>query len=239
MKKNLSDEQLDQILKRIVKDSLPNEQMVDDIADSPKLWWNVQSQIRREKPSRAKLWNPFRDWRIAALAWLILMFGLGFIWLLNSGGNDLTAEVRPIDDAPIFEKKEKEAITETPNIVGEETISESAEEKKPKAKTHKRTAKKSAVNIVSTNIKPKTKSELPKKESPTPEVAKNKEIKSDFIALAYSSAPESGQILKMKVPRSMMISLGVTSNVENASELVNAEVLMGDDGLARAIRFVQ
>jgi hypothetical protein len=64
-------------------------------------------------------------------------------------------------------------------------------------------------------------------------------IKTDFIALSYSSAAESGQILNVKVPRSMMVALGVTSNVENISELVNAEVVMGDDGLARAIRFVQ
>ena len=70
-------------------------------------------------------------------------------------------------------------------------------------------------------------------------MVEKEKIKTDFIALSYSSAAESGQILNVKVPRSMMVALGVTSNVENISELVNAEVVMGDDGLARAIRFVQ
>ena len=66
-----------------------------------------------------------------------------------------------------------------------------------------------------------------------------KETKSDFIALSYAANSESGQIVRVKVPRSMMVSLGVTTNVEKISELVTAEVIVGEDGSARAIRFVQ
>jgi len=65
------------------------------------------------------------------------------------------------------------------------------------------------------------------------------EVKSDFIALAYARDPESGQIIRVKVPSSMMVQLGVVSTVERPSELVDAEVLVGDDGLTRAIRFIR
>ncbi len=78
---------------------------------------------------------------------------------------------------------------------------------------------------------------LPKKEI-LPKTT-NKETKSDFIALSYAANSESGQIVRVKVPRSMMVSLGVTTNVEKNSELVTAEVIVGEDGSARAIRFVQ
>ena len=61
----------------------------------------------------------------------------------------------------------------------------------------------------------------------------------DFIALSYGADAESGQIVKVKVPSSMMVSLGVAQNVKKGSELVNAEVVVGDDGLARAIRFIR
>ena len=52
-------------------------------------------------------------------------------------------------------------------------------------------------------------------------------------------ATESGQILSVKVPRSMMVALGVTTNAERNSEMVKAEVIVGDDGAARAIRFMK
>ena len=65
------------------------------------------------------------------------------------------------------------------------------------------------------------------------------ESKTDFIALSYSSATDSGQIVRVKVPSSMMVSLGVTTEAEQESKFVNAEVVIGDDGMARAIRFIR
>ena len=65
------------------------------------------------------------------------------------------------------------------------------------------------------------------------------ETKTDFIALSYAADTESGQIVRVKVPSSMMVSLGVATNVEKESKMVNAEVVIGDDGLARAIRFIR
>ena len=65
------------------------------------------------------------------------------------------------------------------------------------------------------------------------------ETKTDFIALSYAANTDSGQIVRVKVPSSMMVSLGVATNVEKESELVSAEVVIGDDGLARAIRFIR
>ena len=63
------------------------------------------------------------------------------------------------------------------------------------------------------------------------------EMATEFIALSYLPASESGQVVRVKVPRSMLVSLGVSINVERGKELINAEVVVGDDGAARAIRF--
>jgi hypothetical protein len=41
------------------------------------------------------------------------------------------------------------------------------------------------------------------------------------------------------LPRSALASLGLPMNVERANERVKADVLLGHDGLARAIRFVR
>jgi hypothetical protein len=73
----------------------------------------------------------------------------------------------------------------------------------------------------------------------TPDVA---EITTDFIPLAHggSFAPgEGGQVLRVELPRSALVSFGLPMNVERAGERVKADVLMGEDGVARAIRFVR
>jgi hypothetical protein len=49
---------------------------------------------------------------------------------------------------------------------------------------------------------------------------------------------ESGQIVRVMMPRSNLIPLGIPFNQERASETIKADVLLSNDGLARAIRFV-
>src|SRR5262245_31416479 len=49
---------------------------------------------------------------------------------------------------------------------------------------------------------------------------------------------EGGQLVRVKMPRSNLISLGIPFNQERASETIKADVLVSNDGLARAIRLV-
>ena len=64
-----------------------------------------------------------------------------------------------------------------------------------------------------------------------------------FLPLLYSSVPLSnGQVIRMEVPRRALASFGLASidAVEaGRSGTVLADVLVGDDGLARAVRFVR
>lgn len=67
------------------------------------------------------------------------------------------------------------------------------------------------------------------------------EIATDFIPLTWvtkETATESGQVLRVKVPRSMLLSIGVAVNAAGAEDFVLADVVVSDDGLARAIRLV-
>jgi hypothetical protein len=49
---------------------------------------------------------------------------------------------------------------------------------------------------------------------------------------------EGGQIIRVRMPRSNLIPLGIPFNQERASETIKADVLLSNDGLARAIRLV-
>ncbi|MDQ3687901.1 MAG: hypothetical protein M3430_20175, partial [Acidobacteriota bacterium] len=53
------------------------------------------------------------------------------------------------------------------------------------------------------------------------------------------SGMEGGQIVRVEVPRSALASFGLPMNAERAGERVKADVVLGYDGVARAIRFVR
>jgi hypothetical protein len=50
---------------------------------------------------------------------------------------------------------------------------------------------------------------------------------------------ESLRLVRIELPKSAMAELGLTIDPETAGRLVTADVILGDDGLARAIRFVR
>lgn len=49
---------------------------------------------------------------------------------------------------------------------------------------------------------------------------------------------EDLNLVRVEVPRSAMIALGYAVTADRASELVRADVVLGSDGLARAVRFL-
>ena len=65
----------------------------------------------------------------------------------------------------------------------------------------------------------------------------------DFISLVADTPAgtplESGQLVRVQLPRAALASLGLPLNAERGNEPVKADVLLGGDGLARAIRFVR
>jgi hypothetical protein len=68
------------------------------------------------------------------------------------------------------------------------------------------------------------------------------EVATEFLPLTYtadSTVPESRHVVHVRIPRRALIAFGLPMNVERAGELIKADVVIGDDGLARAIRFIQ
>ena len=69
-----------------------------------------------------------------------------------------------------------------------------------------------------------------------------REIATEFMPLGYLNAvifQDGGQIVRVQLPRSAMASFGLPVNMERYNERVKADVLLGVDGVAQAIRFVQ
>lgn len=77
---------------------------------------------------------------------------------------------------------------------------------------------------------------------PVPQSAAVPQDSSDFISLsdADSSTPlEHATIVRVRLPLSEFRDIGLAINEQNAADRVQADVLLDQDGLARAVRFVQ
>ena len=72
--------------------------------------------------------------------------------------------------------------------------------------------------------------------------ARDTEIATDFIPLMNRETfgeMEGGQLMRVELPRSALMSFGLPMDMERATERIKADVVVGYDGLARAIRFVR
>ena len=68
------------------------------------------------------------------------------------------------------------------------------------------------------------------------------EVATEFMPLGYlnpATLQDGGQIVRVEVPRTTLASFGVPVNMDRYNEKVKADILLGVDGTARAIRFVQ
>jgi hypothetical protein len=64
----------------------------------------------------------------------------------------------------------------------------------------------------------------------------------EYLPLTYlagATAMESGTIVRVELSRSALISLGVPVGPDYSDETLKADVVVGDDGVARAIRLVR
>jgi hypothetical protein len=60
-----------------------------------------------------------------------------------------------------------------------------------------------------------------------------------FTSAGSFEQMDGGQLVRVEIPRSALVSFGLPMNIERADERIKADVLIGNDGVARAIRFVR
>lgn len=227
MKKQLSEEQLDQLMSRLITAAAADETTIAEISDSPATWWGVQRRINGQKETTLSAWPPVG--RI--LRWLMIGApAVAAILLAISFFISRPAEIAQTDTV---------AIMPTANRTDEKTF-EPLNAPDEKSTVSSQLVQNSAKRVRHSSFTAKAQRKVT---GSTTNAAlrpnKKEEIKTDFIALSYARDPESGQIVRVKVPSSMMVSLGLVASVKKPSDLVDAEVLVGDDGLSRAIRFIR
>ncbi len=229
MRKEITDEQLDQMMQKLVSDASANSEEMSDIAASPTVWWAIQREINAQKERSRSPWPPanvIRRWLLIALpAAAAVGLVLSFLYFRTTPAVEQARQPlasTPIVTAPPAKDEAPTALTSRgtdDNAVKVATPQKARLDRSPSNALVRDRRHTASTLMASTE--------------------KKGEIKTDFIALTYARNPDSGQVVRVKVPSSMMVSLGVVSSVNKPSDLVDAEVVVGDDGLTRAIRFIR
>ncbi|MCW5978636.1 MAG: hypothetical protein KIT09_11190 [Bryobacteraceae bacterium] len=83
---------------------------------------------------------------------------------------------------------------------------------------------------------------LPRPEGPRAEGAPPETIATDYMPVGFGRPLYPGefvQVVRISVPRMEMVRFGLPVFEDGAEGRVQADVVLGEDGIARAIRFVQ
>ncbi|MBV9217425.1 MAG: hypothetical protein JO053_14745 [Acidobacteria bacterium] len=218
--KDFQDKGFDRVMRQLIADSTAAEPVVEEIADSPQLWWSVKREIEAQRSARKTPWPPVSKLKR---------------WLLIAGPTAAVAalflSVVVLRPNNTLNGENAKLVTRSLAVSRDPSINDAPAE--PLVAVHKTKAAYSSIPQRKYAGRTAEHSATVAKRSHTPE------FKTDFIALSYAKDPSSGQILRVKVPSSMMVSVGLVQSVPKPSELVDAEVLLGDDGLTRAIRFIR
>ncbi|MGE3467207.1 MAG: hypothetical protein AB7J13_09765 [Pyrinomonadaceae bacterium] len=230
MKQSISDDKLDQVLRTVFAGNSLSDDVLDDVSASPALWHAVRREIDSRKPGAVLPWPPsniLRRWMLigvpvaAAVVITVAIFsfqgsekGVGQAGLSTPVGNEVTTAA-PKPRSSDVEPSTSPAEINTKVTAPRQPIS--------------RTSMGRSVTAARKRIRQTT---------PT-ETRAEPEVRSEFIALTYAERPESGQLVRVKVPSSMMVRLGLVASVKTPTSLIDAEVVIGDDGQTHAIRFIR
>jgi hypothetical protein len=73
-----------------------------------------------------------------------------------------------------------------------------------------------------------------------PSAEEGREVVTEFIPVIYDPEPvDHGRMVRVRLPRSALAAFGLPMNEQRAEETIQADVVLGEDGLARAVRFVK
>jgi hypothetical protein len=216
--RKLENKQLDEIGKRLAAADMVPAREIDDIVANPTLFYSVltriESEVSHKAPARRSLLRPI----IASGSSLALIVVAVFAYItFKTKPTDVVKAPTPA--SPTTSETKKFPVSDTavnPNI---RTI--------PAEDRVERIVERPSIRPVRTRQP----------------VAQQARYEENFYALSYAGDPNEtergGRIVRVEIPRSALFAMGVNVPLENENSTVKADLLVGNDGVTRAIRVVE
>ena len=166
-----------------------------------------------------------RYWLVAVAAALLVVMGATAMWLGADAPHQAVADNSPQNQVGTPNSPAIVAGPTDPHPPKEEPDQNLTDNNGPKRQTPKPVRR-------------------PTRRAPETQMANHasNEIATDFMPLGDANTlvlQDGGQIIRVRLPRSTLVRFGIPVNMDRSTENVKADVIVGVDGLARAIRFVQ
>ena len=236
-RRDLQNEQLDRVERELLKAGKITDERIEEIVGAPQLYRRIREKIAAEKSRRepaaqkVSVWYDFRfrNWRKAGLALTAVA-----VLILGAATFFMRVAPPPITQQAPAEKRPAPVASESRS----ESIAPQIPEPPPKEFRPRKIApvKKAQSTIAASSaLKPAGKIKpSPPGRSPEPEAP--------FTALTFAGDFETGEerrIVRVELPPAQLLALGVAVQTENESEKIKTDLLVGIDGVARAIRVVK
>jgi hypothetical protein len=179
------------------------------------------------EPRAAIRWSRMPGWAWAAAAVVLVVMGLIAAVTIRQQPDNRPAVVEVPTPSPaqsIVPRPVKQTVAETNHPV--------QQIRKPK-RAGQAVAKKRPADPISDRIVIREEMTL---------YISEQEVATDFIPFYYSADAqpmEQGRLIRVQMPRSALLKFGLPMNFERANVPVKADLLIGEDGLAQAIRFIR
>lgn len=267
-RQNLKNKEIDQIGSNLLKVTKTSNEEIEKVVANPQLFNSIKTRIKADEQLHLETKHGFVNWNwlklsfinqqaaISAVAILVVFVIFSALIVVRNQESMQTAEKQEIvktkiqpkitktesslQDSETESEKDFASKSEKPDR-NEQIISKKEGDKSSKHTRTTNSAKPQYASAKSSN-KPKRvqKQKIVQKESP--QVAK-KEPQKIFYSLPFAENDEIGnenlQIVSTELSRSELFALGVNLQFENETSTVETELLVGDDGVARAIRVVE
>ena len=223
MKKgNIDNKTLDAVGKMLVRSEARRTPDLDGIVGDPYLFARVRARINEATPEAStSLWSVAVRPRLLAISGLaaILVLAVGAITLLRMGRGDVSA----VTIYTVPDMQPEAARPENPPQ-GMVSVLSKGRAAKSEFRVERAVARRSVGRAAT-----------------TPRVTIDAD--GEFYPVAYTGDPAEtaggGRIIRVDLKRSSLFALGVDLPLENEKETVKADLLVGSDGVTRAVRVVK
>jgi len=216
--RNLENKKLDEIGKALVRSDVVSSRDIEGIVENPALFDSIRQRIALE-PGEPVTKSSFLRPSVTAFASVALVVAIALAFVVfKSRSNEVVINRAP--DAP--KTPDTKRFTEPDRIVDADFQPADGRMKAERISTR-------------SNVRAYSRPKQP--------AAQPVRYDGDFYALSYAGDPNEtergGRIVRVDIPRSTLFAMGVDIPLENEADTVKADLLVGTDGVTRAIRVVK
>ena len=223
-KRGLNNKDLDKIGKKLFESTRSSGVDIDQVVSNPHLYDMVRARIAAnvENPDQETVRSLGFNWRYAAVGTILMIVTAGAAMLFLTGNKPNSSSALVVEQVPEVIPVSQARPDHPPKPMFSKLPSGRAFQTSNKAK---------ALRTINKKIESRPKPEqvhLPQNE---------------FYALSFAGDMEEtaagGRIIRVDMPRSSLFAMGVDVPLENGREMVKTDLLIGSDGMTRAVRVVE